>query len=153
MIINSWFRGLCFYRTRRDRFNGVVDVLEGYEMIVILGVLVVIFLWGPQKLPDMARAIGQAKSEYDKVAKGFTDPLSSLTALATTPQTPAAPTASPTAPMVSPTAPAQPTAPVQTHQDPILIAAKSLGISTEGKTKEELAKEIIDRTTTNAPKT
>lgn len=122
-------------------------------MIVIVGVLVVIFLWGPQKLPDMARAIGQAKSEYDKVAKGFMDPLSSLTTLATSPQTPAAPGPSPTAPMFSPTAPAQPPAPVQTKQDPIVIAAESLGISTEGKTKEELVKEITDRTTTNTTNT
>ncbi len=118
-------------------------------MIVVVGVLAVIFLWGPGKLPEMARAIGQAKAEYDKVAKGFIDPLSSLTTLATSPQTPAAPGPSPTAPMVSPIAPTQSAAPVQTQQDPVLIAAKSLGISTEGKTKEELVKEITDRTTTN----
>jgi len=119
-------------------------------MIVVVGVLAVIFLWGPQKLPEMARAIGQAKSEYDKVAKGFMDPLSSLTTLATSAQTPAAPGPSPTAPMFSPPASAQP---VQTKQDPVLIAAKSLGISTEGKTKEELVKEITDRTSTTATST
>jgi sec-independent protein translocase protein TatA len=116
-------------------------------MIAVVGVLVVIFLWGPGKLPQMARAIGQAKSEYDKVAKGFADPLNSLTTLATTPQIPAAPGPSPAAPMVSPTAPVQTQ---QIKQDPIVIAAKSLGISTEGKTKEELVKEITDRTATSS---
>jgi sec-independent protein translocase protein TatA len=127
----------------------VIQLLTGYEMIVVVGVLVVVFLWGPQKLPEMARAIGQAKAEYEKVAKAplsLTDPLGALTNLATGSQTPAAP-ASPTAPMVAPTA--APSQPVQTHQDPILIAAKSLGLSTEGKTKEQLAKEITDRTSTS----
>jgi hypothetical protein len=29
--------------------------------------------------------------------------------------------------------------------DPLIVAAKSLGISTEGKTKEQIAKEIADK--------
>lgn len=37
--------------------------------------------------------------------------------------------------------------PIEVHQDSLLAAAKSLGILTEGKTREELAKEILDRTT------
>ena len=46
--------------------------LFGYEGLVIVAILIVLFLWGPSKLPEMARAIGQAKREFDKAAKEVT---------------------------------------------------------------------------------
>ncbi len=106
--------------------------MVGYEAIAIVAVLAVIFLWGPQKLPEMARSFGQAKREFDKAYKQATslaDPSSLLN-----------PDTSP-----SVTQPTQTTQPTQSPQDPILVAAKSLGISTEGKTKGEIAKEIADK--------
>jgi sec-independent protein translocase protein TatA len=103
-------------------------------MIAIVGVLAVIFIWGPGKLPEMARSIGQAKAEYDKALKAVTLDLSSITNPTTT--TPAQP-----AVLQTPT-PQPPTS----SEDPIIIAAKNLGINTEGKSKEELAKEILERT-------
>ena len=109
--------------------------IVGYEAIAIVAVLAVIFLWGPQKLPEMARSIGQAKREFDKAYKQATalaDPSSLLN-----------PATGPTA--TQSTQPAQATQPTQPPQDPILVAAKSLGISTEGKTKGEIAKEIADK--------
>jgi sec-independent protein translocase protein TatA len=98
--------------------------LEGFDMLIIVAVLAVIFLWGPHKLPEMARSIGQAKREFEKASKevsSLVDPGSVLTQTSTATST-------------------------QPHQDPIVIAAKSLGITTEGKTKQELAKEIVART-------
>lgn len=109
--------------------------IVGYEAIAIVAVLAIIFLWGPQKLPEMAKAIGQAKREFDKASKEVStlaDPSSIIR-----PQTNT---------QASTPATAQP---VQPSQDPIVIAAKSLGIRTEEKTKEELAKEILIRTTDN----
>jgi len=76
------------------------------------------FLWGPQKLPELARSIGLAKKEFQKSAKE----ISSISS----------PTTSTTK---------------ETEQDPLLLAAKSIGITTEGKTKEQIAKEIADKTT------
>ena len=90
--------------------------LVGYEWLIVVAVILVIFLWGPQKLPELARSVGLAKKEFDKVAKEASNPLTSS----------------------SP--------PAQTTGNPLVIAAKSLGISTEGKTKEEIAKEIADKT-------
>lgn len=121
-------------------------LLEGFDLLMIAAFLAIIFLWGPGKLPQMARGIGQAKAEYDKVLKQATSltDLNSITKSITNPQTVPAPQT------LSASAPAQ-DATASTIEDPIITAAKSLGINTEGKTKEELAKEILTRTTsTNA---
>jgi len=89
--------------------------LVGYEWLIVVAILLVIFLWGPQKLPELARSLGLAKKEFEKAAKE-----ASLASSAT-------PTTGP---------------PI----DPVITAAKSLGIDTEGKTKEEIAKEIAEKT-------
>jgi sec-independent protein translocase protein TatA len=92
--------------------------LIGYEWLVVVGVILVVFLWGPKKLPELARSIGLAKKEFEKSTKE----IASIT--------------NPTTPTTT-----------ETEQDPLLVAAKSLGIATEGKTKEQIAKEIADKTT------
>ena len=84
---------------------------------MIVAVLLMIFLWGPQKLPEMARAIGLAKAEFERAAK---EASSSAATIASTPKR------------------------IEPPQDPVIVAAKNLGIITEGKTKEELAKEIVE---------
>jgi len=94
--------------------------IVGYETFTIIAILIILFIWGPQKLPEMAKSLGQAKREFEKATKEMTN-------LAI--------------------APATSTPVTTTQQDPLIIAAKSLGIITEGKTKEELAKEIAQRTT------
>jgi sec-independent protein translocase protein TatA len=96
--------------------------IEGYEAITIVLIVAVMFLWGPQKLPEIAKMLGDARREYEKASKET----SSLFSL---PSSTGAQTST------------------KTTQDPVLVAAKSLGITTEGKTKEELVKEIASRTT------
>jgi sec-independent protein translocase protein TatA len=39
------------------------------QWIVIGVVVVVIFLWGPKKIPELAKALGRAKGEFDKGQK------------------------------------------------------------------------------------
>ena len=90
----------------------------GYEWLIIIGILVVVFLWGPQKLPELAKSIGLAKKEFEKAAKEATT--TATTATGTT---------------------------SQAATDPLIVAARELGISTEGKTKEEIAKEIAEKST------
>ncbi len=90
--------------------------LVGYEWLIVVGILLVVFLWGPQKLPELARSIGLAKKEFDKAAKEMSSPTTSAS-----------------------------TSTGESPMDPLIVAAKSLGISTEGKTKEQIAKEIADK--------
>lgn len=93
--------------------------IVGYEWLIVVGILVVVFLWGPQKLPELARSIGLAKKEFEKAAKEATTTATGSMGSA-----------------------GQPVAP-----DALIVAAKEMGISTEGKTKEEIAKEIAEKTT------
>ena len=121
--------------------------LFGFEGLAMAAILIVLFLWGPSKLPEMARAIGQAKAEFDKAAKevtslvdvkSITNPITdSINKTATSPQA--------NAPVIS----KQQQPATQPPQDPIIIAAKSLGVNTLGKTKQELATEIVNLTTKN----
>ncbi len=89
--------------------------LVGYEWLVVIAILLVIFLWGPQKLPELARSLGLAKKEFEKATKEATSAAGG-------------------------------TASAETATDPLIVAAKNLGIITEGKTKEEIAKEIAEKT-------
>lgn len=84
-------------------------------MLIAVGVLLVVFLWGPQKLPELARSVGLAKKEFEKAAKE----ISSTGAVATSP-------------------------PPSAENDALIVAANSLGIVTQGKTKEEITREIRD---------
>jgi sec-independent protein translocase protein TatA len=81
-------------------------------------IVVVIFLWGPQKIPELARALGRARKEFEAGTKEFEG------AMTTGVTTPTAPKSS----------------------DQVLIeTARALGISTEGKTREQISQEIISK--------
>jgi sec-independent protein translocase protein TatA len=101
-------------------------MLEGWEWIIIGVVAIVIIMWGPAKIPQFARALGQAKGEFSKASKEFNN------AALTTENTPT-PAAAP--------AP-QPTTAIKTKDELLLETAQKLGIPTEGKTREELSEEI-----------
>jgi sec-independent protein translocase protein TatA len=94
--------------------------VTGWEMIVVAGVLVVIFLWGPNKIPELARSIGQARKEFEKAQKELT----------TLPSSESSPASTESAP-----------------DDALISTAKRLGISTEGKTREEISKDIVEKAT------
>jgi len=84
---------------------------------IIIGVIVIaLFLWGPQKIPELARGLGQAKREFDKASHEVE---SSVT--------------------MSPQAPSPP----KTGDQVLVETARQLGISTEGKSREQLSQEIL----------
>lgn len=98
--------------------------IQGIEWIVVAVVVLVLFLWGPEKLPKIARSIGQAKKEFEKASKGLEDELTRVASL-------------------QPSAAAS--QPPQAPDDKLLEVARELNIQTEGKTRDEIAREIIER--------
>ena len=82
-------------------------------MLTTVGILLALFLWGPQKLPELARSLALAKKEFEKAA----NEVSSTVMITTGPE------------------------PIS-QDNALIVAANSLGITTQGKTKEEIAREI-----------
>ncbi len=107
------------------------------QWIIIGVIVVVIFLWGPQKIPELARGLGRAKGEFEKASKEFDAASKQVTAGVLTAGTTAA---TGTAPQAAP-------AFVEKSGDQILVeTAKALGVTTEGKSREQISQEIIART-------
>jgi sec-independent protein translocase protein TatA len=90
-------------------------LISGWEMVFILVVIAALVIWGPKKIPEIARAIGEAKGEFEKASREATLP-----------------------PVVEKKA-------EPTSDDVLIETAKKLGISTEGKTKEQLSREILEK--------
>jgi sec-independent protein translocase protein TatA len=103
-------------------------MLEGWEWIIIGVVAIVIIMWGPAKIPQFARALGQAKGEFSKASKEFNN-----AALSTE-------NSSMPAQQVTSPAPQQTT--IKSKDEMLLETAQKLGIPTEGKTREQISEEI-----------
>lgn len=90
---------------------------DALELMVIGVIVVVIFLWGPQKIPEVAKALGRAKREFDTASKEVTD---SVTSMANPPRP-------------------------KTGDELLVDTARKLGIATEGKTREQISEEIVSK--------
>jgi sec-independent protein translocase protein TatA len=90
----------------------------GYEWLIVLAIIVILFVWGPRKLPEFVRSIGLARKEIKKAYE----------------------TSSPTEDASSLTLPASGT-------DPLIETAKKLGIPTDGKTREQISDDIVKEKT------
>jgi sec-independent protein translocase protein TatA len=119
--------------------------MDPLELATIVGIIIVFFLWGPQKIPELARLIGRARKEFENASREFqnvsnsiqngTNPLfAPLTSPPQVPQTPVR-SALPQSPAPSPA--------VKTGDELLIEAARKLGISTQGKTREQIQAEII----------
>jgi sec-independent protein translocase protein TatA len=92
-------------------------MLSGWEWIIIGVVAIVIIMWGPSKIPELAKALGKAKGEFDKASKDFQEAASTTT-----------------------------DGPKTRSNDEILLeTARNLGIATDGKTREQISAEISER--------
>lgn len=98
--------------------------------LLIVGALVVVFImWGPKKIPELARALGQAKNEF---AAGAAQKPAGLSSLANT-----------FASISSPSAPAA--APSLDSNAQLIETAQRLGIATQGMTAEQISNAIVSR--------
>jgi len=91
-------------------------LFDPLQLIVIGIIVVVIILWGPKKIPELARSIGIARREFAQGAKESANP---TTTGELTPSD----------------------APDQT----LIDTARKLGINTEGKTRQQISDEIVNR--------
>ena len=93
--------------------------LDPLELATIVGAIAVFLIWGPNKIPELARALGRAKNEYQKAANEVEQYTKEAMAMAEQPKV------------------------QQPQPDKILEIAQQLGISTVGKTRDEIADEIV----------
>lgn len=93
--------------------------IQGLEWIIVAVIVLVFFLWGPEKLPKLARSLGQAKKEFEKASKEAEQQITSITSGVSEE--------------------------VKKQEDQLLEVARSLGLSTEGKTREQIADEISSK--------
>jgi sec-independent protein translocase protein TatA len=49
---------------------GVDEMITGTEWIVIIILILALLIFGPSKIPELAKAIGRARREYEKAARG-----------------------------------------------------------------------------------
>ncbi len=105
-------------------------MITGVEWIVVAIVLVVLLLWGPSQLPKIARAFGEAKKEFQKATKEVKEVREEVREAV-----------QPITETVS-----EATSELKKIDDKLLEVAKELGISTEGKTRDQIAEEILKLT-------
>ena len=98
--------------------------LTGIEWVVIGIIVVVIFLWGPSKIPELARSVGRARREFSQAKQEIENPT-----------------------IVAPVAPV----PESKADDLLFATAEALGIPTEGKTPAQVSEEIIRKTSGRQP--
>lgn len=97
---------------------------DPFQLILVLGIVAVLMIWGPSKIPQLAKSLGEAKREFQR---GTVD------------------TGQPSPPLTTPTS-------YQTNQretnygansdDDLLKVARTLNIPTEGKDRKQIAEEI-----------
>ena len=93
--------------------------IVGLEFIVIAIIVIVLFVWGPSKLPEVARSLGRARKEFEEASRGL---------MSTTAPVPRLEDSSP---------------------DPLIEVAQKLGVSTVGKTRKEISDEIVKAAQSN----
>jgi sec-independent protein translocase protein TatA len=123
--------------------------LDPVALASIAVVLLVFFLWGPEKIPEMARMLAQARKEFDNATKEFQKVSSGITNGTSPFFAPSTPAAAGAAAAALPAASQQATRPVlplptpKTGDQLLLDAARKLGIPTGGKTREQIQQEIV----------
>ena len=48
-------------------------MIDPWEFIMIGAIIVALLVWGPQKIPELAKAVGEAKHELEIASRGKYD--------------------------------------------------------------------------------
>lgn len=89
-------------------------MVTGWEWILIIVVLMALIIWGPKKIPELARALGEARGEFERASKEV---------------------------------PKKPKKKEEdaSGDDALIETARKLGIDTEGKTRDQISEEIVQK--------
>jgi sec-independent protein translocase protein TatA len=60
---------------------------DPFQILLILAVVAVLLIWGPQKIPELARSIGRARREFDDASKGLVQPVTTPSTDTSSPDT------------------------------------------------------------------
>ncbi len=93
--------------------------IHGLEWLFITIIIIVLVLWDPQKIPKLARALAEAKKEYEKAASVVQEAVEEV----------------------------QTEIEEQDPDKRIIETARELGIETYGKTKDEILSAILRKRT------
>jgi len=99
--------------------------IVGIEWIIIIVLIIIFLIWGPSKIPELARSLGRAKKEFEKAVKEAEEvkerALSSVDVQA-----------------------------LKNDVEMLIDVAKKLGIPTEGRTKAEIYNDVMAKLGKNA---
>ncbi len=104
------------------------------ELVTIAIIVIVIFVVGPKKIPELARAMGGAKKEFETARSELKNAASALGS----PSSMLSSSAQNLPPPVS-----EPAAQSNAGDDLLFETAQKMGIRTQGKTREQVREEII----------
>ena len=90
-------------------------MFDGWDLIIIGAIAIVIIMWGPTKIPEFARALGRAQGEFKKAQKEFSEEANAPEAVTATPAMGAVVTS-------------KPAAAIKTKDEMLLETAQRLGI-------------------------
>ncbi|MEM1654848.1 MAG: hypothetical protein QXU12_06475 [Nitrososphaerota archaeon] len=113
-----------------ELFNRSSDMIEGIEWLFIALIVIILILWDPQTIPRFARALAEARREYEKASSTVQELVREF----------------------------ESEVEKQAQQDQgdierdIIEKARSLGIETYGKTREELLIAIFKKSMEKAEK-
>ena len=115
--------------------------LGPWEIALIIVILLVLF--GPKKLPELAQSLGKAVKEYRKATSLIEEFAEEPVKTITKPLTAEGPLPKPRAEVEAVKAPAPQAAEEKSPEEALMETAKKLGIDTEGKTPEQIAEDIL----------
>ena len=96
----------------------VPQLLQGSEWLIVI-VIVVVLIFGAGKIPALAKSLGRAQGEFQKAKVESEQEVARLKAQG-----------------------AQPVQPAGSDHDKLMRAARELGISTDGKTDDQVREEV-----------
>jgi sec-independent protein translocase protein TatA len=126
--------------------------LDPIEIAVIVGALAVFLIWGPNKIPQLARSLGMAQKEFKKAQSGVDGIVEGITAegnsstdekLLEVAHNLGINTEGKSMNQVASEIVVKKPVVSSSTEDKLLEVARSLGISTEGKTMDQIASEIV----------